>query len=198
MASQSQLQEVLDFLRPTQRQIFDKITGESKIDILLTSQAQMWADELGFTLEKKEIDYIFIEIKKTEGIKMEEASIVSDGAKFEEWLEDRKTNMETMMYWNEYKKYLESQGLSKYVLSSIDSATDRILKRCCNPNHPTITSRRGMVVGSVQSGKTAYYFGLLAKAEDYGYKVIIIIAGINETLRQQTQYRVNEGLFRKI
>ena len=76
MASQSQLQEVLDFLRPTQRQIFDKITGESKIDILLTSQAQMWADELGFTLEKKEIDYILNEIKKTEGIKMEEASIV--------------------------------------------------------------------------------------------------------------------------
>ena len=124
---------------------------------------------------------------------MEEASIVSDGAKFEEWLEDRKTNMETMMYWNEYKKYLESQGLSKYVLSSIDSATDRILKRCCNPNHPTITSRRGMVVGSVQSGKTANYIGFLAKAADYGYKVIIIIAVINETLRQQTQYRVNEG-----
>ena len=136
MASQSQLQEVLDFLRPTQRQIFDKITGESKIDILLTSQAQMWADELGFTLEKKDIEYILNEIKKTEGIKMEEASIVSDGAKFEEWLEDRKTNMETMMYWNEYKKYLESQGLSKYVLSSIDSATDRILKRCCNPTTP--------------------------------------------------------------
>ena len=40
MASQSQLQEVLDFLRPTQRQIFDRITGESKIDIALTGQAQ--------------------------------------------------------------------------------------------------------------------------------------------------------------
>ena len=50
-----------------------------------------------------------------------------------------------------------------------------------------------MVVGSVQSGKTANYIGLLAKAADYGYKVIIIIAGINETLRQQTQYGVNEG-----
>ena len=50
-----------------------------------------------------------------------------------------------------------------------------------------------MVVGSVQSGKTANYIGLLTKAADYGYKVIIIIAGINETLRQQTQYRVNEG-----
>ena len=50
-----------------------------------------------------------------------------------------------------------------------------------------------MVVGSVQSGKTANYIGLLTKAADYGYKIIIIIAGINETLRQQTQYRVNEG-----
>ena len=49
-----------------------------------------------------------------------------------------------------------------------------------------------MVVGSVQSGKTANYIGLLAKVKHYGYK-IIIIAGINETLRQQTQYRVNEG-----
>ena len=77
MASQSQLQEVLDFLRPTQRQIFDRITGESKIDIALTGQAQWWAGEVGFTLEKKDIEYILNEVKKTEGIKMEEASIVS-------------------------------------------------------------------------------------------------------------------------
>ena len=94
----------------------------------MTGQAQWWAGELGFTLEKKDIEYILNEVKKTEGIKMEEASIVSDGAKFEEWLDERKINMESMMYWDEYKKHLESQGLSKYVLSSIDSATDRILK----------------------------------------------------------------------
>ena len=111
----------------------------------------------------------------------------------DEWLEERKTSLESMMYWDEYKKHLESQGLSKYVLSSIDNATDRILKRCCDPKDSNIISRRGMVVGSVQSGKTANYIGLLTKAADYGYKIIIIIAGINETLRQQTQYRVNEG-----
>ena len=193
MASPSQLQEILDFVRTNQRQIFDKITGESKIDILLTAQAQNYASAVEYPLDKKEIEYILNEVKISEGIKMEDASIVSDGEKFEEWLEERKRSLESMMYWDEYKKHLESQGLSKYVLSSIDNATDRILKRCCNPKDSNITSRRGMVVGSVQSGKTANYIGLLTKAADYGYKIIIIIAGINETLRQQTQYRVNEG-----
>ena len=42
---------------------------------------------------------------------MEDASIVSDGEKFEEWLEQEKLEMESMMYWDEYKKHLESQGL---------------------------------------------------------------------------------------
>ena len=193
MASASQLQEILDFVRTNQRQIFDKITGESRIDILLTVQAQGYADAAEYPLDKKEIEYILNEVKISEGIRMEDASIVSDGEKFEEWLEEKKLDLESMMYWDEYKKHLESQGLSKYVLSSIDNATDRILKRCCNPTDSKVISRRGMVVGSVQSGKTANYIGLLTKAADYGYKVIIIIAGINETLRQQTQYRVNEG-----
>ncbi|GIR16957.1 MAG: hypothetical protein CM15mP30_4960 [Pelagibacteraceae bacterium] len=50
-----------------------------------------------------------------------------------------------------------------------------------------------MVVGSVQSGKTSNYIGLITKAADYGYKVIIVIAGIHENLRKQTQERVNYG-----
>ena len=49
-----------------------------------------------------------------------------------------------------------------------------------------------MVVGSVQSGKTANYIGLLTKAADYGYKVIIV-NGMHESLLEQTQFRINEG-----
>ena len=128
MASASQLQEILDFVRTNQRQIFDKITGESRIDILLTVQAQGYADAAEYPLDKKEIEYILNEVKISEGIRMEDASIVFDGEKFEEWLEEKKLDLESMMYWDEYKKHLESQGLSKYVLSSIDNATDRILK----------------------------------------------------------------------
>ena len=53
--------------------------------------------------------------------------------------------------------------------------------------------RKGMVVGSVQSGKTSNYIGLINEAVDYGYKIIIVIAGNNENLRSQTQQRINEG-----
>ena len=50
-----------------------------------------------------------------------------------------------------------------------------------------------MVMGHVQSGKTANYTGLVCKAADAGYKVIVIIAGIHNNLRNQTQRRIDEG-----
>ena len=54
-----------------------------------------------------------------------------------------------------------------------------------------------MVVGNVQSGKTSNYIGLITKAADAGYKVIIIIAGMLEELRKQTQIRVEESFIGK-
>ena len=50
-----------------------------------------------------------------------------------------------------------------------------------------------MVVGQVQSGKTANYTGLVCKAADAGYKLIVIIAGVHNNLRNQTQHRIDEG-----
>ena len=54
-----------------------------------------------------------------------------------------------------------------------------------------------MVVGNVQSGKTASYIGLITKAADAGYKVIIVIAGMLDELRKQTQIRVEESFIGK-
>ena len=51
-----------------------------------------------------------------------------------------------------------------------------------------------MVVGSVQSGKTANYTALIAKALDSGYKLIIILSGAHNDLRAQTQARLNEEI----
>src|SRR5262249_47711542 len=53
--------------------------------------------------------------------------------------------------------------------------------------------RRGMVVGHVQSGKTSSYTGLICKAVDAGYKVVVVLAGIHNNLRSQTQMRLDEG-----
>src|SRR5439155_6123792 len=54
--------------------------------------------------------------------------------------------------------------------------------------------RHGLVVGYIQSGKTANMAALMAKAADAGYKIIIVFAGILNTLRQQTQLRFDQEL----
>ena len=81
-------------------------------------------------------------------------------------------------------------------LTKLDEITDDILKFCSDPKGKRST-RKGMVVGNVQSGKTANYLGLITKAADAGYKVIIIIAGMLEELRKQTQIRLEESFVGK-
>ena len=56
-----------------------------------------------------------------------------------------------------------------------------------------IINKKGLVVGQVQSGKTANYTGLICKAADAGFNLIIILAGIHNNLRSQTQTRIDEG-----
>ena len=62
-----------------------------------------------------------------------------------------------------------------------------------DPADSSEKDRRGLVIGHVQSGKTANYIGLVTKAADAGYKFIIVIAGIHNNLRKQTQQRIDEG-----
>lgn len=54
--------------------------------------------------------------------------------------------------------------------------------------------KRGLIIGDVQSGKTATYAGLICKAADAGYKVVILLAGTTENLRQQTQERIDAAV----
>ena len=138
------------------------------------------------------------EIEESEGIRMPSASMVSGKEKFNEWLtteriEECKRNS-TLNYSEDYEDYLaEIEKFPSEVISKIDDATKRILEKCGDPKNKAIWERRGMVVGSVQSGKTANYVSLINKAADFGYKIIIVITGIHENLRRQTQTRINKG-----
>lgn len=99
-------------------------------------------------------------------------------------------------YWDSYKQYLmEKDKLPADVIERIDERSDKVMNYLFDPTNPDIkdATRRGMVIGSVQSGKTANYSALVAKAADAGYKIIIIIAGISSLLRKQTQFRINCG-----
>lgn len=96
-----------------------------------------------------------------------------------------------LYYWSRYKDYIK-KSLPPEVVKTIDTDTDIVMD---NIEDPCIGrfSRYGMVVGHVQSGKTANYSALVCKAADAGYKFIVVIAGGMNNLRNQTQVRLNES-----
>lgn len=132
-------------------------------------------------------------IEEKHGISMGLGAIV-DAADFKPWLQDAKIDeLIEPYYWDRYRQLLVQKGLPPSVVRATDEVTDKILDRLGNPRDMSTWSRRGMVVGHVQSGKTANYTGLVCKAADAGYRLIIVIAGIHNNLRNQTQSRIDEG-----
>jgi hypothetical protein len=138
-----------------------------------------------------ELERLAKEIEARLGVSMGLGAVVDD-ASFRPWLDEAKASIEPF-YWERYKKLLLKNGLPQDVVTSTDIVTDRILSRLGNPKLEEKWDRRGMVVGHVQSGKTANYSGLICKAADAGYRLIIVIAGIHNNLRNQTQARIDEG-----
>lgn len=132
-------------------------------------------------------------IEEKYGISMGLGAIVQS-EDFRPWLHDARISGEMSdFYWGRYRRLLQQKGLPNAVIDSMDEVTDRILDRLGNPREESSWSRRGMVVGHVQSGKTANYTGLICKAADAGYRLIVVIAGIHNNLRNQTQARIDEG-----
>ena len=140
----------------------------------------------------KEAEQLVRKLEARHVVSMDVGSILVD-SEFEPWLENERPQME-FFYWERYKDMLrQDKNLSLQVLATLDKVTDSILGHLGNPSKKDGWKRRGMVVGYVQSGKTANYIGLICKAADAGYRVIILIAGIHNNLRSQTQIRVDEG-----
>ena len=106
------------------------------------------------------------------------------------WLEDYRSKI-TWTNWNAYKSFLLYEGWPHSSLQSLGQDTDEILDRCGNPMDDNEWKVRGLVMGDVQSGKTANYAGLINKAVDAGYRYIVVLTGVIEQLRAQTQERLD-------
>lgn len=100
--------------------------------------------------------------------------------------------------WYSYKQFLTiDKGFAPQVLDALDQASNDVVDLLGDPNQAGAWKRRGLVIGDVQSGKTATYIGIVNKAADAGYKLVILLTGATESLRQQTQFRVDEGFLGK-
>jgi hypothetical protein len=111
-----------------------------------------------------------------------------------EWLYERRPGID-WSHWNRYRQLLlDEEGMPDPVVAKVSTVTDQILGLLEDPQRQGMWTVRGLVVGSVQSGKTANYCGLINKAVDAGYKLIVVVAGIHDNLRTQTQGRIDSGV----
>jgi hypothetical protein len=168
----------------------DKKTADELRALIKTLNSVMPA--MGYeSVSSEQEEFLAREFEERNGISMGLGAVVTSDD-FEPWLDEAKQNIDPF-YWKRYREHLIRTGLPKDVVIKLDDITDKTLGRMGNPRQDSPFDSKGMVVGHVQSGKTANYTGLICKAADAGYRLIIVIAGIHNNLRNQTQQRIDEG-----
>ena len=136
------------------------------------------------------ISYYEIEV----GIKTYAPDVIAKDKQSKYWLAKIKPNI-PHAYFDRYRQYLRAEGFANKVIENIEATCEEILSYCANPKNPSgIDKKKGLVVGDVQSGKTANYLGLINMAFDYGYKIVVLLAGTTNSLRLQTQKRTDKGV----
>lgn len=140
--------------------------------------------------DTNEIEHIKSQIKEILGYE-ENVLVMEDG--YHPWLEDIKTEID-WIHRDRYYYFLSNfkKWDNATIRGSIDVSTDIILDHLANPRADYNFERKGLVIGDVQSGKTANYIGLINKAFDVGYQLIIVLAGMQNDLRSQTQERLDK------
>lgn len=134
-----------------------------------------------------------VSVRHTKG-----SAIFNDYDNPHDWYTKLIPNLPNQPFWERYRRFLmENSSLDEKSINLLDHETlPNILNCLGDPNEQFEGKRlkRGLIIGDVQSGKTSTYTGLICKSADAGYKVIILLAGTTESLRQQTQERIDEGV----
>lgn len=140
-------------------------------------------------LDSKDWESLFLEAYSKYGsINVRKASTIRSNDNIP-WFED--THPTYSYFWPRYEKFLkENKKWPSDTVEIINDTTNEILKSIGNPKSTDTFDKRGLVLGHVQSGKTANFTGLINKAFDVGYKLVIVLAGMHNDLRSQTQLRL--------
>ncbi|MFD8568240.1 Z1 domain-containing protein [Streptomyces sp. NPDC059639] len=112
---------------------------------------------------------------------------------FTPWYTPERASARTF-YWNAYESKLRAKGWSTEAIASLDEASRAVVERLADPEQHAARQAKGLVVGYVQSGKTANFTGVTAKAIDAGYRLVIVLGGTLNMLRSQTQRRLDMEL----
>lgn len=97
-------------------------------------------------------------------------------------------------YFNRYERYLLKNGRPADDVTTISLDSRRILARMGDPKSSTPFLKKGLVYGEVQSGKTGNFNAVINRAIDAGYQLVIVLSGIMDDLRKQTQFRIESDV----
>ena len=172
---------------------FNGSFSEDEIEPIIRDKASVFGIELeddDFKRIKTDVEYHF-KIKHTAA-----CYIYDQYDEKRDWYTSYEPKEE--FFWNRYRNHLiNHEHLDINSVNKLESETLFNLMNCLGDPNDEIKGkrlRRGLVIGDVQSGKTATYAGLICKAADAGYKVVILLTGVTESLRKQTQERMEEGI----
>ena len=142
-------------------------------------------------VDDQEFQEILARLRSQIVVEMDVGEFINDRTNgHQSWLPARRAETD-FFFWERYKKYLEEEKKwNPRVTANLGKISDEILDLCGDPKEPYFAVR-GLVLGDVQSGKTANYTAICNKAADVGYRVIIVLAGMQENLRKQTQERLD-------
>ena len=145
-----------------------------------------------FPVSDEDFAAIIRRLKSIIVIKMDVGVYINDrNKKHQSWLPARRADID-FFFWDRYKKYLEGEKRwNSRVTATLDRVSGEIVDLLGDPENPQHFQVRGLVLGDVQSGKTANYTAICNKAADTGYRIIVVLAGMMENLRTQTQERLD-------
>ncbi|KQZ67107.1 hypothetical protein ASD66_19135 [Nocardioides sp. Root151] len=177
----------LDSAARSHTQLTTELINEwvTKIAELLGVGGPEFADDLETLVRALEADY---------NVHIGSWTSLADDGDHVPWLAEASDEIE-WKFWERYERYLrDDQGFPAASTQRLGEITEDTLGRLEAPERPGAWDRRGLVSGQVQSGKTANYAGLIAKALDSGYKLVVVLAGVHNSLRSQTQARIDEAI----
>lgn len=164
-----------------------------ELDDLATRLSELNGLIGGRKLSDSELSRVLTVLTQELEVTMSRSGTVVDPSTFQRWLADRKVGALTPR-WDAYQALLVGRDWEERVIRELDQQADEVVELMGDPAREGSWIRRGLMMGEVQSGKTANYIGILNKALDYGYKVVIVIGGHTNELRKQTQSRIDSDL----
>lgn len=147
---------------------------------------------LGFDVEEQNT----INVAIPRYIESDLAIVIAEG--HEPWYHERKRDIRDF-YWEHYKRQLSppNGNWSSHAVGVLNVSIDDVIARLSDPTRKEIYPVKGLVMGYVQSGKTSHFSGLITKAVDAGYRMVIVLAGTLDILRRQTQRRIDKEIIGK-